>query len=182
MPSGIGSIFATTGLVFVSYGGLTEMVGIPEQVKNPNRDIPLGMILALGITAMLYVMVVAVTIGLVDAGELRTTLVPTSLGAASSMGALGLVIMTLAGLIAFVTTANAMILSASRFPMAMSGDQLFPPFFQKVNLRFKTPHISILITGGFMAFAVLFLTLEDLVKTASTLMILLFIFINIDDC
>lgn len=179
MPSGMDSVFATAGLVFVSYGGLTEMVGIPEQVKNPNRDIPLGMILALGITVVLYVMVVAVTVGLLDAHELARTTVPISLGGATCMGGVGMVLMTLAGLIAFVTTANAGILSASRFPMAMSGDQLFPPSFQKVNLRFKTPHISILITGGFMAFAVVFLTLEELVKTASTLMILLFTFINI---
>jgi len=179
MPFGMGSVFATAGFVFVSYGGLTEMVSIAEEVKNPNRDIPLGMILALGMTTLLYVLVVAVTVGLVGAKELKNTFVPISLGATTCMGGVGIMLIALAAFIAFITTANAGILSASRFPMAMSGDQLLPSFFQKVNFRYKTPHMSILITGGFMILAVLFLKLEDLVKTASTLMIILFMFVNI---
>lgn len=179
MPFGMGSVFATAGFVFVSYGGLTEMVSIAEEVKNPNRDIPLGMILALGMTTLLYVLVVAVTIGLVGAKELKNTFVPISLGATTCMWGVGMMLIALAAFIAFITTANAGILSASRFPMAMSGDQLLPSFFQKVNFRYKTPHMSILITGGFMILAVLFLKLEDLVITASTLMIILFMFVNI---
>ncbi len=179
MPFGMGSVFATAGFVFVSYGGLTEMVSIAEEVKNPNRDIPLGMILALGMTTLLYVLVVAVTVGLVGVKELKNTFVPISLGATTCMGGVGIMLIALAAFIAFITTANAGILSASRFPMAMSGDQLLPSFFQKVNFRYKTPHVSILITGGFMILAVLFLKLEDLVKTASTLMIILFMFVNI---
>jgi len=63
--------------------------------------------------------------------------------------------------------------------MAMSRDYLLPNFFQKIGYRFKTPHISIILTGTFMIVVILFLKLEDLVKTASTLMILLFIFVNL---
>jgi mannitol/fructose-specific phosphotransferase system IIA component (Ntr-type) len=62
--------------------------------------------------------------------------------------------------------------------MAMSRDQLLPPLLAHISSRFKTPHISILLTGGFMITAVVFLDIEVLVKTASTLMIILFILVN----
>jgi APA family basic amino acid/polyamine antiporter len=179
MPFGIESAFVTAGLIFVSYGGLTEIAVLAENVKNPHRTIPAGMILALAVTTLLYVAVVAVTVGLVAGVELRHTVVPTVLGAAHAMGIVGMVLMVLAGLVAFITTANVGIFCASRFPMAMSGDQLLPPLFQRVNFRFRTPHVSILITGSMMILAVLFLTLEDLVKTASTFMIILFMSMNI---
>ena len=179
MPYGFGSIFATAGLVFVSFGGLTKVASIAEEVKSPNRNIPLGMILAFLVTTLLYALVIFVTVGLVGSAQLKGSLIPLSLGAGVSMGRIGMLLMGLAALIAFMTTANAGILSASRFPLAMSRDGLLPQLFRKINFRFKTPHISIFITSGFMIFAILFLDLEDLVKTASTLWLLEFIFDNI---
>jgi mannitol/fructose-specific phosphotransferase system IIA component (Ntr-type) len=85
--------------------------------------------------------------------------------------------MAFAGIFAFVSTANAGILAASRFPMAMSRDQLLPDFFAQVNKRYKTPHYSILATGIFMIATILFLNLGNLVKVASTMKIILFIFV-----
>jgi amino acid transporter len=63
--------------------------------------------------------------------------------------------------------------------MAMSRDYLLPKFFQRINARSKTPHFSIIFTTAFIIIVILFLSLEDLVKTASTLMILLFLFVNL---
>jgi APA family basic amino acid/polyamine antiporter len=103
---------------------------------------------------------------------------PISLAASKFMGPVGFAFLGLAAIAAFVTTANGGILAASRSPMAMSRDQLLPPALSQVNQRFRTPHISILITGGFMIAAIVFLDIEVLVKTASTLMIILFILVN----
>ncbi len=179
MPFGIGSVFATAGLVFVSYGGLTKIALVAEEVKNPGRNIPLGMFLAFVTVGLLYFLVILITIGSVDANELSTSLTPISLGAGYLLGTAGVVIMAIGALLAFISTANAGIMTASRAPMAMSRDELVPGFFQKVNLKFGTPHFSVLFTGAFMIAVILFLALEDLVKTASTLMILLFAFVNL---
>jgi mannitol/fructose-specific phosphotransferase system IIA component (Ntr-type) len=62
--------------------------------------------------------------------------------------------------------------------MAMSRDRLLPPVLARVSEQFTTPHTSILLTGGFMIAAIVFLEIEMLVKTASTLMIILFILVN----
>jgi APA family basic amino acid/polyamine antiporter len=178
-PSGFGSVFATAGLVFVSFGGLTKAASLAEEVKNPGRNIPLGMIAAFAVVTFLYVAVVFVTVGLVDGERLGGSLIPISLGAETLMGTVGVVVMATAALLAFISTANAGILSASRSPMAMSRDQLLPNAIQKVNARFGTPHISILLTCGFMVCMIVSLSLEDLVKTASTLKLLLFMFVNV---
>jgi len=178
LEKGWFAILATAGLVFVSFGGLTKVASIAEEVKHPGRNIPLGMILAWSVVTVLYLCVITVTVGVLDGKELGDSLLPVSLAASKFMGPAGFAILGLAAIAAFVTTANGGILAASRSPMAMSRDNLLPPPLSRVNERFKTPHISILLTGGFMITAIVCLDIESLVKTASTLKILLFILTN----
>lgn len=172
------SVLATSGLVFISFGGLTKVASIAEEVKHPGRNIPLGMIMAWFVVTVLYLGVITVTVGVVDGKELSGSFLPVSLAAGKFMGSAGFAILGLAAIAAFVTTANGGILAASRSPLAMSRDKLLPPFLSHVNKRFKTPHISILLTGGFIILAIVLLDIESLVKTASTLMIILFILVN----
>jgi len=172
------SILATAGLVFISFGGLTKVASIAEEVKYPGKNLPLGMLLAWFVVTLFYIGVITITVGVVDGQELATSNMPISLAASKFMGPVGFAILGLAAIAAFVTTANGGILAASRYPMAMSRDQLLPPHLAHVNERFQTPHISILFTGIFMIAAIVFLDIEVLVKTASTLMIILFILVN----
>ena len=177
-PHGAGSIFATAGLVFVSFGGLTKICCVAEETKRPGRNIPLGMFLAFSIIMILYAAVIFVTIGLLDPNSLSGSFTPISAGANVFMGKAGGILLAIAGVLAFISTANAGILTASRNSMAMSRDCLLPQFLQKVNRKTKTPYISIIVTTIFMICVIVSLSLENLVKTASTLMILLFIFVN----
>ena len=80
---------------------------------------------------------------------------------------------------AFISTANAGIMTASRYPLGMSRDKLLPAVFQKINSKFKTPYVAILFTGSFMILAILFFRLELLVKIASSILILLYVFANL---
>jgi len=178
MEKGWAAVFATAGLVFISFGGLTKVASIAEEVKHPGKNLPLGMILAWFIVTLFYIGVIIITVGVVEGRELVGNLLPISLAASKFMGVFGFVLLSVAAIAAFVTTANGGILAASRSPMAMSRDQLLPPLLAQVSSRFKTPHISILLTGGFMIAAIVFLDIELLVKTASTLMIILFILVN----
>jgi len=177
--SGWFAIFATAGLVFVSFGGLTHVASITEEVKNPGRNLPLGMILAWAVVAFFYVAVIAVTVGLVEGKELSRSLMPISLAAGKFLGAAGFAVLSLAAIAAFITTANGGLLAASRYPMAMSRDQLLPPLLGRISARFATPYLSVLLTGAFMISAIAFLDIEVLVKTASTLMLILFILVNL---
>ncbi len=178
-PKGFGPIFATAGLIFISYGGLTKVASVAEEVRDPGRNIPMGMILSLIVVGIVYALVVFTTTGLLTPDRLNYSLTPISDGARTFSGFPGMVIMAIAALLAFISTANASIMSASRYPMAMSRDKLMPSFLERINRRFKTPHYSILFTGLFMASAILFLELEFLVKVASALLILLYISTNL---
>jgi len=175
---GFGSIFATAGFVFVSFMGLTKVCSVAEEVCKPKRNIPLGIFLAWGVVSALYILVVLVTVGLLEHTTLTSSLMPISKGAEVFMGEIGLIILGIAAVLAFITTANAGLLSSSRYPMALSKDQLLPGFFSKISKK-GTPIISILFTSGFMISIILLLDLEGLVKTASTLVLLLFIFVNL---
>ena len=187
MQKGWLAILSTAGLVFVSYGGLTKVASIAEEVKEPGRNLPLGMIFAWFVVTLFYIAVVVIAIGVLDKQELVTivngtehaqTNLPISDAARKFMGIPGFTLLGIAAIAAFITTANGGILAASRCPMAMSRDALLPMTLSHINKRFKTPHLSILLTAGFMIAALIFLDIESLVKTASTLMIILFILDN----
>jgi len=183
MKGDLKTLFMTAGLIFVSYGGLTKIASVAEEVENPTRNIPLGMVLAFVIVTIAYVLVVFVTVGVLGDKLLSPaprfyTLTPISDGAAIFSGKPGMYVLSIAALLAFFSTANAGIMAASRNPMAMSQDNLLPSFFGKVSSRYKTPVNAILFTSIFMIL-VIFLPLETLVKTASAMMLLLYIFINI---
>ena len=179
MPYGKMSVFATAGFVFISYGGLTKIASLAEEVRSPGRNIPLGMILSIVTVSIFYALVIFVTTGVLDPEKLYHSLTPIADGAEMSMGVFGNAVMAVAALLAFISTANAGIMAASRYPIAMARDKIVPAFFKKINKKYKTPHVSIMITGVFMIVAILFLKLELLVKVASTFLILLYIFINL---
>lgn len=179
MPEGFGAVLAAAGMVFVSFGGITKIASVAEEVRNPVRDIPLGMFLAFFVVSIMYVAVVFVTVGLVPQDLLAGNLTPLSTGARFSMGSLGAFALAFAAILAFVTTANSGIASASRSPMAMSRDGLLPKLFQKVSTRRGIPYASVIATSGFMILVIAFLSLEDLVKTASTMMLVLFALDNV---
>ncbi|MDD4202117.1 MAG: amino acid permease [Candidatus Omnitrophica bacterium] len=179
VPYGKKAIFVTVGFIFVSYGGLTKIASVGEEVKNPGRNIPLGMMLSLFIVGTFYAFISFITVGLLPAEVLSSTQVPLSLGAEQFLGSTGIIIMAVAAILAFVSTANAGMLSASRYPFAMSKDKILPYLFSKVHKKYGTPYISIIFTGLIMLISVIFLELEILVKVASTFLILIFMFSNI---
>lgn len=176
-PYGLRPVFSTAGFVFVSYGGLLKIVSVSEEVKE-YRKIPLGLIMACLVVTLLYVFMVFVTVGVLDPETLSGSLTPISNGAGAFMGRTGVILLGLAAMAAFLSTANAGILASSRYLLALSRDQLLPAFLGRVNRRFGTPHIAIGVTGLFMLLA-LTLELELLVKAASTVLILPFILVNI---
>lgn len=183
MARGKGNIIATAALVFVSFGGLTKVASIAEEIHHPGRNIPRAMFAAYIVVSLAYVLAVFVTIGTVPQAELasgdQVNLTPLSTAASKFLGNGGMVILSVAAILAFVTTGNSGILAASRSPMAMSRDGLLPPFFQRISRRFATPHLSIVITSAFMILMIALLSISNLVKVASTMMLILFLLVNV---
>ncbi|MGL1894053.1 MAG: amino acid permease [Spirochaetaceae bacterium] len=175
-PKGYKNIIMVSGMIFISFGGLTKIASVAEEVKNPGRNVPLGMFSSFIVVTILYLVVIFTTIGILDSDILSLSVTPISSAANISMGKAGMVALSIAAIIAFITTGNAGILAASRYPMAMSKDNLIPSIFSKINLKFKTPIISIVTTVLFMALIIIFFDLEHLIKAASTMKLILFAF------
>ena len=179
LPNGWGSMFAVIGLVFVSYGGLTKVANVSGEVRNPGRNIPLGIFLAFLVVNAFYVSVVFVTVGVTPPEQLAASLKPIALGAQISIGAPGYYAIQCAALFAFVTTAMSGLMSAARSPMAMSRDGLLPAAISMTSHKFHTPYISILITGLIVALSIAFLSISELVEAASASLLVVFMLINL---
>lgn len=176
--AGINEIIATAGFVFISFGGLLKVANVSEEVINPKRNIPLGIIVSVAVVTVLYTLITFVLVGTLDPEKFRTSLTPVADAARALAGTPGYIMIIVASLFAFFTTANAGIMSASRYPMALSRDELLPAGMDYVSERFKTPVYSILFTGILIGLS-LFLPLEMLVKAASTVILTSYVLTNI---
>ena len=163
------AILSTAGFVFVSFGGLLKTATIAEEVRNPRRNIPAGFIAATIAITLLYALLLIVTVGVLPAHELCGSFTPIADTARILAGTVGYVAITIAAVLAFVTTANAGIMSASRYPLALGRDKLFPPFTAKVNHK-GSPTVAIVLTGCVILSSLL-LDIEKLVKAASAVVI-----------
>ncbi|MCQ6961994.1 amino acid permease [Methanolobus chelungpuianus] len=178
VPFGYTSIFATTGLIFISYLGITELASVSEEVKNPSRNLPLALIASVGVVTLLYLGVMIVISGVLTFEESLNTYTPLVDVAEMIAGDYGKVLIVIAGLLATVSTANAAILSSSRFPFAMSRDDLIPRWFVSIHQRYDTPHNAILATGIVMILLLLLFNVEQLARLGGTFNLLMFVLIN----
>ena len=120
MDKGFVRVFGTAGMVFVSFGGLTKVASVAEEVRKPGRNIPAGMFAAAFVVTLIYIAAVFVTVAVLDGETLSGSLTPLSLAAGKFLGRPGVILLSAAAMLAFITTANTGVLSASRSPMAMS--------------------------------------------------------------
>ncbi len=182
LPFGIEGLLGTVGFVFVSYAGLTKIASVSEEVVNPSRNIPLGMMLSIFSTTAIYVVGIAIMTAALDPSEFRSVLTPVAAAAAEVVTIvppnIGMLLIAAAAIAAFASTGNAGILAASRYPLAMGRDRLLPPIFASVSKKKRTPVFSVLITGALMIGAILLLNEESIAKLASAFQLIIFMLVN----
>jgi len=166
---GFNAILSTAGFVFVSFGGLLNIATISEEVRNPRKNIPAGFIAATIAITLLYALLLVATVGVLPGDRLAGSFTPIADAARTFAGPIGYVAITTAAVLAFITTANAGIMSASRYPLALGRDNLLPPFAAKTNKK-GSPTVAIALTGA-VILAALLLDIEKLVKAASAVVI-----------
>ncbi len=174
----INTLFITSGFIFISFGGLLKVANISEEVKNPRRNLPLGMIAAIIAVTILYVFMIIVMTGTLEPELFKNSTTPVADSARITMGRSGYLLILVASTLAFFTTANAGIMAASRYPLALSNDRLVPAFLGHVNAKTKTP-VTAIITTGILIFLALRLPLESLVKAASTVILSSYVLTNL---
>ncbi|MEC8817674.1 MAG: APC family permease, partial [Planctomycetota bacterium] len=159
---GAPDILATAGLVFISYVGVSKVPSLAEEIENPQRNLPLGVFLGLGVAFVVYLLGIVVIVGVTPGSELSDSYTPLADAAGSFAGSTGLALITIAALLAFISAANAGILSSSRYPLAMSRDNLIPSVFKGIN-KAGVPTRSLLIT---VAAVILYIAAFDVISIA----------------
>lgn len=114
-----------------------------------------------------------------DPGSVAGTLTPVAVAAENTLGRAGVAAVIVAAILALVSTANAGILSSSRYPFAMSRDGLVPPSLATISERFGTPVTSITLTGAVLLVLIAFVPILEIAKLASAFQILVFAIINL---
>ncbi len=164
------AILMTAGLVFISFGGLLKVASVSEEIEQPTRNIPLGIISSLVVVTFIYTLILIVTVGILTPETLSNSNTPLAEAAKISGGSVVYWLITIGALLAFVTTANAGIMSASRYPFALGRDRLIPEFITRETKKKGTPYVAIIITGICIALA-LQMKLKIMVKAASSVIL-----------
>ncbi|HKK80900.1 MAG TPA: amino acid permease [Prolixibacteraceae bacterium] len=179
---GIEGLIITSGFVFVSYLGLTKVASVAEEIKKPERNIPLGMLLSLTVTSIIYFLGVFIMVTIIEPSEFVNDLAPAATAVKQLFrwlpGETGTYLMVGAAMAAFASTGNAGILSSSRYPFAMARDKLFPSLFSNVG-KSGTPVYSILFTTALILVFIIFISAEGIAKLASAFQLFIFMLINL---
>jgi amino acid transporter len=173
LSSGWASILSASGIVYISYIGLTKIASLSEEVKNPERNLPLGIFLALGTALIIYVLGTMVMTGVIPLERFVGDLTPVATAGEYLFGKVGVILFSIAALFAFTSVANGGILSASRYPLALSRDHLLPRYFLKMS-KWSTPIFAIMLTVGTIVVILLLLDPTGIAKLASAFQLMVF--------
>lgn len=176
---GPGSIISTAALVFVAYAGVTKIASIAEEIKEPTRNIPRGMLLPLLGMMALYPAATWAMVGVIGRDRVAGTTTPVAVVADVLFGRTGLWTMSILAMLALVSMANAGVLASSRYPFAMARNGLAPGVLGSISARTGTPALSIVLSGGFMAVLIAVFPLIELAKLASGFQLLVFAMVNL---
>ena len=160
MPNGFEGVRAAAAIIFFAYIGFDAVSTAAEEAKNPQRDVPFGILGSLSVCTVLYISVATVLTGLVPVGQIdihapvaeALTLVGFKWGAA---------IVAIGAVAGITSVLVVMMLGQIRVFFAMSRDQLLSPGLSTVHTRFGTPHRATILTGVVVAILSAFFQIGD---------------------
>ena len=147
---GWSGVLRGAGVMFFAYIGFDAVSTAAQEARNPSRDMPIGILGSLAICTVIYMLVAVVLVGIVPYRQLNVA-DPLAVG----IDATGITwlspVIKVAALFGLFSTMLVQLLGQTRIFYSMSRDGLLPRVFAAVHPRFRTPHVSTVLTGGIIA-------------------------------
>lgn len=188
LPHGVVGLFLAMGLTFIAFEGYEIIAQASEEVKRPQRNVPLACILSVAIVSPMLVLVAVVALAAVQVpagqeswqwlaghGELA---VVEAAGQFIPLG-VGAVLVLVGAMLSNVTALNSTIYSSSRVSFAMGRDRDLPGLFARVHPRTRAPATSILFSGLLIAGMAATLPIHEVAAAADVMFLLLFMLVNV---
>jgi APA family basic amino acid/polyamine antiporter len=177
-PNGVTGVLSGASLIFFSYIGFDAVSTTAEEAKNPQRDLPIGMMVSLGVCTVLYVAVTVVLTGLVPytklgvGDPLAAALQNANLQKLAGVLSFGAVIAMTAVLLVFQ-------LGQPRIFMSMARDGLLPAWAAKVHPKYRTPWHTTILTGIFVGVPAMFVDINDAIEFTNIGTLFAFVIVSI---
>jgi len=148
-PKGFFGVAEATAYIFVVYLGAEAIAVTQAEIKNPSKTIPRAIILSAIALIVVYTLIAYVTVRAVSPEILGKEVSPLTYVAGQMMGPLGVILITIAGMVAALSSLNTSIVAQSRVAYALSRDGYFPAAFLKIHGRFGVPHVAVILSSLF---------------------------------
>ncbi len=158
MPNGFSGVMAAVSGVFFAYIGFDAVSVLAEESKNPQRDLPKGMILSLVICTVIYVLLTLVLTGAVNYRNFEGVGDPLAFIFEPQNLNIGWMqfLVAICAVVAMTSVLLVFQMGQPRIWMSMSRDGLLPPIFQTIHPKFKTPSFSTIVTGMVVGIPIIF--------------------------
>lgn len=178
MPYGFSGIFSAFTLVFFAYIGFENIANIAEEIKNPRKVLPRAIILAISITAIVYILVSVAAVRALSWQELGSSVAPLAdvikkvLGQEWGFGIL------LIALFATTNTVLIMLISGSRILYGVAQDKALPSIFSLIHKKRKTPWLAVIVIGVLSACFVFIGEISTVARISVFAIIMVFVLVN----
>jgi len=144
-PSGFSGIAIAFVLIFFAFIGFEDMANVAEEVKNPKKNLPRGIILSVLISGILYILVSLAVVRVVNWEELATSSAPMAMVAERGLGSQAHLLLSSIALFAITNTVLITLIAGSRIFYGMAREKVFPSILEKIHFKTKTPWIAVIV-------------------------------------
>jgi APA family basic amino acid/polyamine antiporter len=182
-PNGLKGISAAAAIIFFAYIGFDAVSTAAEETRDPAKDMPFGIVASLVITTVLYVLVAIVMTGMAPWQRLGTaepmlTALQLS-GGSPKLLSFAQFVIALGAVFAMASVLLVFQLGQPRIFFSMARDGLLPPWAAKVHPRYRTPHVTTILTGVFVAVFAAFANINEVVELTNIGTLFAFVLVSL---